>query len=112
LVDIKITCRACERTIPLAMAIDPESRPGFCPLCGESLAFQYVDTFVETAQRVIVLGKEFVHQLIGLAELAGGFAIEKDSVADPVNDALAVQDRLITEPYQPRWPPRPSEPVA
>lgn len=109
--DIKITCRACERTIPLAMAVDPESRPGYCPLCGESLAFQYVDVFVETANRLLAHGKEFVHQLIGMAELAGGFAIEKDSVTDPVNDALAAQDRLISEPYRPRWPPRPSEPM-
>ncbi|MGH2758960.1 MAG: hypothetical protein ACRDKJ_05275 [Actinomycetota bacterium] len=109
--DIKITCRACERTIPLAMAIDPESRPGYCPLCGESLAFQYVDTFVETADRVLVMGKELVHQLIGLAELAGGFEIEKDSVVEPVNNALAIQDRLVAQPYEPRWPPRPSQPV-
>lgn len=110
--DIKITCRACERTFPLSMAVDPESRPGFCPLCGETLAFQYVDTFVETANRVLALGKEFVHQLIGLAELAGSFAIEKKSVVDPVSNALAAQDRLIAEPYQSRWPPRPSSPVA
>lgn len=110
--DIKITCRACERTFPLSMAVDPESRPGFCPLCGETLAFQYVDTFVEKANRVIGLGKEFVHQLIGLSELAGSFAIEKESVIDPVNDALAVQDKLVAEPFQSKWPPRPSEPVS
>lgn len=109
--EIKITCRACERTFPLAMAVDPESRPGFCPLCGETLAFQYVDTFVETAQRVLALTKEFVHQVIGLAELAGAFAIEKDSVTQPIEDALASQDKLIAEPFQSRWPPRPSEPV-
>jgi hypothetical protein len=111
-VEIKITCRACDRTFPLTMAVDPESRPGFCPLCGETLAFQYVDTFVETANRVLALAKEFVHQLIGLAELAGSFAIDKDSVSQPVSDALAVQDKLIAEPYQSRWPPRPSEPVS
>ena len=110
--DIKIKCRACERTIPLAMAIDPESRPGFCPLCGESLAFQYVDTFVDTANRVVAFGKEFVHQLIGLAELAGGFEIEKESVVEPVNEALGAQDRLVAQPYEPRWPPRPAEPVS
>lgn len=109
--EIKITCRACERTIPLSMAVDPESRPGFCPLCGETLAFQYVDTFVEAANRVLGLGKEFVHQLIGLAELAGSFAIEKSSVTGPVEDALAAQDKLVAEPYESRWPPRPSEPV-
>jgi hypothetical protein len=93
------------------MAVDPESRPGFCPLCGETLAFQYVDTFVETANRVLALGKEFVHQLIGLAELAGAFAIDKESVIDPVTNALAAQDRLIAEPFQSRWPPRPNQPV-
>jgi hypothetical protein len=109
--DIKITCRACERTYPLTMAVDPESRPGFCPLCGETLAFQYIDTFVETANRVIVLGKEFVHQLIGLAELAGSFVIEKESVTQPVSDALAIQDKLVSQPFQSQWPPRPSEPV-
>ena len=110
--EIKITCRACERTIPLTMAVDPESRPGFCPLCGETLAFQYIDTFVETANRVLAYGKEFVHQLIGLAELAGSFAIKKESITEPVSDALAAQDKLIAEPFQSRWPPRPSEPVA
>jgi hypothetical protein len=110
-VEIKITCRACERTFPLTMAVDPESRPGFCPLCGETLAFQYIDTFVETANRVIVLGKEFVHQLIGLAELAGSFAIDKDSVHQPVDDALAAQDKLIQAPYESKWPPRPSHTV-
>lgn len=109
--DIKITCRACERTFPLSMAVDPESRPGYCPLCGETLAFQYVDTFVEAATRVLGLGKEFVHQLISLAELAGSFAIDKESVVQPVSDALAAQDKLIAEPYQSKWPPRPSEPV-
>jgi hypothetical protein len=93
------------------MAVDPESKPGFCPLCGETLAFQYIDTFVETANRVITLGKEFVHQLIGLAELAGSFAIERESVTQPVEDALANQDKLIAQPYEPRWPPRPSQPV-
>lgn len=109
--EIKITCRACERTIPLVMAVDPESRPGFCPLCGETLAFQYVDTFVEAANRVLGLSKEFVHQLIGLAELAGSFEIDKTSVLQPVEDALASQDKLVAEPFQSRWPPRPSEPV-
>ena len=109
--EIRITCRACERAFPLTMAVDPESKPGFCPLCGETLAFQYIDTFVETANRVITLGKEFVHQLIGLAELAGSFAIERESVTQPVEDALANQDKLIAQPYEPRWPPRPSQPV-
>ena len=109
--DIKITCRACDRTYPLAMATDPESRPGFCPFCGESLAFQYVGTFVDTAERVIGLGKEFVHQLALLGELAGGFKIEKDSIVDPVDDALTAQDKLIAEPYESRWPPRPNAPV-
>jgi hypothetical protein len=97
--------------MPLTMAVDPESRPGFCPLCGETLAFQYVDTFVDTANRVLALGKEFEHQLIGLAELAGAFSIEKKSVTDPIDNALAAQDRLIAEPFQSRWPPRPAESV-
>jgi hypothetical protein len=97
--------------MPLAMVTDPEGRPGYCPFCGESLAFQYVDTFVETANRVLAYGKEFIHQLVGFAELAGGFAIERDSITEPVSDALSSQDRLIAEPYQSRWPPRPNEPV-
>jgi hypothetical protein len=111
-VDIKITCRACERTFPLAMATDPESRPAYCPFCGEVLAFQYAGTLVDTADRVIALGKEFVHQLTLLGELAGGFAIEARSVLEPVEDALRAQDKLIAEPFQSRWPPRPNEPVA
>lgn len=109
--DIKITCRACDRTFPLAMATDPESRPGYCPFCGEILAFQYGGTLVDTADRVIALGKEFQHQLTLLAELAGGFAIDKPSVVDPVSDALSVQDKLLAQPYESRWPPRPSEPL-
>jgi len=107
--DIKITCRNCERTYPLMMAMDPESRPGYCPFCGEVLAFQYSSTLVETADRVIGLGKEFERQLSLLAELAGGFKIETESVIDPVSDALSAQDKLIAEPYESRWPPRPAE---
>lgn len=109
--DIKITCRACGRTFPLAMATDPESRPGHCPFCGEVLAFQYAGTLVDTADRVMALGSEFVHQLTLLAELAGGFAIGVDSVVGPVADAITAQDKLIAQPYESRWPPRPSEPV-
>jgi hypothetical protein len=112
LVDIKITCRACDRTFPLAMATDPESRPGSCPFCGEVLAFQYAGTLVDTADRVIVLGQEFVHQLTLLAELAGGFKIEGETITEPIADAISVQDKLTAEPYQSRWPPRPAEPVA
>jgi hypothetical protein len=111
-VDIKITCRACDRTYPLAMATDPESRPGYCPFCGEVLAFQYAGTLVDTADRVIVLGQEFVHQLTLLAELAGGFKIEGETITQPIADAISVQDKLIAEPYQSRWPPRPAQPVA
>ena len=110
--DIKITCRNCERTFPLVMAIDPESRPGHCPFCGEVLAFQYVGTFVETAERVVGLGKEFVRQLTLLAELAGGFAIDRSSITGPVEDAVTAQDSLIADPFQSRWPPRPAEPVS
>lgn len=110
--DIKITCRACERTFPLAMATDPESRPGYCPFCGEVLAFQYASTFVDTADRVMALGAEFVHQLTLLAELTRNFAIDPPSVTDPVSDAIAAQDKLIAQPYQSRWPPRPAEPVS
>lgn len=103
--DIKITCRACGRTYPLAMATDPESRPGHCPFCGEVLVFQYASTFVETAKRVAGLGAEFVRQLTLLAELTGGFIIETPSVTGPVNDALGLQDRHIAEPYRAGWPP-------
>lgn len=109
--DIKILCRACERVYPLSMATDPESRPGHCPFCGEVLAFQYSGTFVDTAERVMALGREFVHQLTLFAELTGGFAIQPESVMGSVGDALAAQDKLITTPYESRWPPRPSEPV-
>ena len=109
--DIKITCRACEREIPLQMAADPESRPGYCPFCGEVLAFQYAGTFVDTAERVIALGKEFVHQLTLLGELAGGFSLNEASITGPVADAVHVQDKLIAEPYESRWPPRPNAPV-
>jgi hypothetical protein len=111
-VDIKIVCRACERVYPLSMATDPEGRPGHCPFCGEVLAFQYSGTFVDTAERLIAVAKDFVHILTAMAELAGGFAIEKDSVVGPLNDALAVQDKLVAEPYESRWPPRPNQPVA
>lgn len=110
--DIKIMCRACERAYPLTMAVDPEGRPGHCPFCGEILAFQYGGTFIDAAERVLAIGGEFVHALTALAELAGGFAIEQDSVLVPVKDALGVQDRLIAEPYESRWPPRPAESTA
>jgi hypothetical protein len=105
--DIKITCRSCERTYPMSMATDPEARPGHCPFCGEVLAFQYPGTFVDAAERVSALGKEFAHQLTLLAELAGGFALDEDSILVPVKDAIRVQDKLIAEPYESRWPPKP-----
>lgn len=110
--DIKITCRACERTFPLSMATDPESRPGYCPFDGEVLAFQYTGTLVDTADRVIALGQEFVHQLTLLAELSGGFKIEADSILEPVQAAISAQDKLISQPYESRWPPRPNEPIS
>lgn len=110
-VDIKITCRACERTFPLAMAIDPEERPGYCPFCGEVLAFQYAETFVETARRVSGLAEEFVRQLTLFAELAGGYELDGASILRPVENAIAAQNPQISEPYRPGWPPRPSEPV-
>ena len=109
--DIKIVCRACDRAYPLSMTTDPEGRPGHCPFCGEVLAFQYSGTFVDTAQRVMALGPEFVRQLALLAELAGGFSIDRDSVLVPVGDSLSVQDKLIAEPYESRWPPKPNQPV-
>lgn len=109
--DIKIVCRACERTYPLSMAVDPENRPGHCPFCGEVLAFQYSGTFIDASERSLAIGREFVKALTSLAELTGGFAIEPDSVLVPVKDALAVQDRLIAEPYESRWPPRPAETI-
>lgn len=109
--DIKITCRACERTYPIEMATDPEGRPGHCPFCGEVLAFQYPGTFVETAERVRHLAAEFVRQLTLLSELTGGFAIERESVEGPVREALDQQDSRIDEPYRPGWPPRMDEPV-
>jgi hypothetical protein len=108
--DIKITCRSCGRTFPLAMATDPESRPGYCPFDGEVLAFQYTGTLIDTADRVMGLGSEFVHQLTLLAELAGAFQIEPDSILDAVRDAISAQDKLIAQPYESRWPPRPNEP--
>ncbi len=107
--DIKIVCRACERVYPLSMATDPESRPGHCPFCGEVLAFQYSGTFVDTAERVMALGAEFSHQLTLFAELAGGFAIDPESVLGSIKDALSVQDKLIAKAYESRWPPRPAE---
>jgi hypothetical protein len=110
-VDIKIVCRACERTYPLAMAVDTENRPGHCPFCGEVRAFQYGGTFIDASVRALAMGREFVHALTSLAELAGGFAIEPDSVQVPVKDALAVQDKLIAEPYESRWPPRPAQTI-
>ena len=109
--DIKITSRPAERTFPLEMAVDPEGRPGHCPFTGESLAFQYTGTFVETAKRTMALGQEFVRQLTLLAELAGGFSIDADSILDPIRDAMAAQDERIAEPWRPGWPPQPSEPV-
>lgn len=110
--DIKITCRACGRTYPLAMTIDPEGRPGHCPFCGEVLAFQYASTFVDTAERVLGLGAEFTRQLTLLAELAGGFSIETSSVLGPVSNALEQQEAKTSEAYRSGWPPqRPGEPV-
>jgi hypothetical protein len=94
------------------MAADPEGRPGHCTFCGEVLAFQYAGTFVDTADRVIVLGAEFVRQLTLLAELSGGFKIDKESVVNPVAAAVDAQDVKVAEPYRPGWPPLPSEPVA
>jgi len=111
-VDIKITCRACDRTFPLEMATDPESRPGYCPFCGEVLAFQYAGTFTDTAQRVVALGAEFVRQLTLLGELAGGYEIDGESILRPVQSAIAAQEARVAEPYRPGWPPRPSEPVS
>lgn len=107
--DIKIVCRACERVYPLSMATDPETRPGHCPFCGEVLAFQYPGTLVDAAERVMALSQEFVHQLTLLAELAGGFALDPDSITGPIRDAIAVQDKLIAQPYESRWPPRPPQ---
>lgn len=103
--DIKITCRSCDREYPLTMALDPEGRPGHCPFCGEVLVFQYASTFVDTAQRVLSLGAEFTRQLTLLAELAGAFQIETGSVVTPVTDAISLQDRKLTEAYTPGWPP-------
>ncbi|HVE92462.1 MAG TPA: hypothetical protein VNE62_09230 [Actinomycetota bacterium] len=110
--EIKITCRACDRTYPIAMAVDPEGRSGHCPFCGESLAFQYSSTFIESVERVMRLGPEFVRQLTLLAELAGGFRLEPESLLGPVREAVARQDERVAEPYRPTWPPAPSEPVA
>ncbi len=109
--DIKITCRNCERTYPLSMSTDPETRSGHCPFCAEVLAFQYPGTFVDAADRVVALGKEFQHQLGLLAELAGGFALDPDSIIGPISDAIGVQDKLIAQPYESRWPPRPPQEV-
>lgn len=109
--DIKIQCRACDRSYPLTMAVDSEGRPGHCPFCGEILAFQYGGTLIDAAERVINVGKEFVHQLTLLAELTGGFALDADSILIPVKDAIDVQDKLIAEPYESRWPPKPAAPV-
>ena len=63
------------------MATDPESRPGHCPFCGEVLAFQYSGTFVDTAERVMALGRSSHTSSTLLAELAGGFAID-DGLGD------------------------------
>ncbi len=108
--DIKMTCRNCDRTYPLAMAIDPEGRPGHCPFCGEVLAFQYAETFIATARRVMDLGDEFVRQLTLLAELSGGFELRGESILEPVQRAIAVQESRVAEPYEPPWPPKPSAP--
>lgn len=110
--NIKITCRACERTYPLSEAVSDEGLPGHCPFCREPLAFQYVSTFVEAAERMLRIGPDFVRQLTLLAELAGSFRIEPDSVMDPVADAIARQDPALEQPYRPTWPPAPSEPVS
>ena len=110
--DIKITCRACERTYPLSEAVSDEGLPGHCPFCREPLAFQYVSTFVEAADRILRTAPEFVRQLTMLAELAGSFRIEPDSVLQPVSEAISKQDPALTEPYRPTWPPAPSEPVS
>jgi hypothetical protein len=107
--DIKIVCRACERTYPLSMAVDTENRPGHCPFCGDVLAFQYGGTFIDASERLLGIAREFVQSLTSLAELAGGFAIEQDSVLVPVKEALGIQDRLIAQPYESRWPPKPAE---
>lgn len=109
--DIKITCRACERTYPLAMALDPESKPGHCPMCGEVLAFQYTPTFVATAEALTATGREFARQLTLFAELTGGFAIDVESVVGPARDAVAAQDVRLAEPYRPGWPPPTREPA-
>ena len=68
-------------------------------------------TLVDTADRVMALGAEFVHQLTLLAELAGGFKIEAESIVEPVRNAISSQDKLIEQPYESRWPPRPNEPI-
>lgn len=109
--DIKITCRNCERTYPLSMATDPETRAGHCPFCAEVLAFQYPGTFIDAADRALGLGREFVHQLTLLAELAGGFALDPESITEAVADAITSQDKLIAQPYESRWPPRPPQEV-
>lgn len=109
--DIKITCRACGQTYPLVMALDPESKPGHCPFCGEVVAFQYTPTFVSTAEAVLSTGTELTRQLTLLSELTGGFSIEGDSIVLPVREAIAVQDSRIAEPYRPGWPPATTEPV-
>jgi hypothetical protein len=111
-VEIKITCRSCDRTYPLAMVLDPESKPGHCPFCGEVLAFQYTPTFVGVADKVIGLGAEFVRQLTLLGELAGGYRIEGDSITVPVANAIAAQEPRVREPYRSGWPPRTGEPVS
>lgn len=110
--DVKITCRACDRAYPLAMALDQESKAGHCPFCGEVLAFQYAPTFVNTGDSIIAVGHEFVRQLTLFAELAGGFAIEPESILGPVRNAIAIQDARLREPYRPGWPPRTGEPVS
>lgn len=107
--DIKITCRSCGRTYPLTMATDPESRPGYCPFCGEVLVFQYASTFVDTARRAAEVGAEFQRQLTLLAEMAGGFALDVPSVLNPVAEAVAAQNPKIAEPHRPQWPPQRAE---
>ncbi|HVL82307.1 MAG TPA: hypothetical protein VM840_12035 [Actinomycetota bacterium] len=109
--DIKITCRACERTYPVSETVDPEGRPGHCPFCGQSLAFQYASTYIDAAERVLALAPEFQRQLTLFAELAGGFEIEEDTILGPLREAIAKQDASLAEPYRAPWPPAPSEPV-
>lgn len=107
--EIKITCRACDRTFPLSLAVDPDGRAGHCSFCGEALAPAYTSTFTEAAQRLLNVGPEFVRQLTGFAEIAGAYAIDEESIAGAVAEAIAVQNRAVSEPHRPAWPPAPAE---